>query len=99
MLLLESNTLICFRKSNSTSVVGLDNLKSFSLQNIANIVWAYATANELRPDLFEKIAIDVASRRKFLAFNGQDLANIAWHDCHTVLCTSSIHSTCPELSN
>jgi hypothetical protein len=59
-------------------VVTLETLKSFTPQNLANTVWAYATANQLRSDLFEKVGIAVVHRGHFQSFKQKDLANIAW---------------------
>jgi hypothetical protein len=59
----------------------LVNLKSFTPQALANTAWAYvyATANELRSDLFETISIAIAGEADFIiSFNEQNFANVAW---------------------
>ncbi|KAL7501823.1 hypothetical protein ACHAXN_000030, partial [Cyclotella atomus] len=61
-----------------THINQLDNLNAFKPQELANIVWAYATANELRPDLFDTIGTALSNQADFTSFTVQALANIAW---------------------
>jgi hypothetical protein len=56
----------------------LDSLKSFDPQALSNIAWAYATANELRTDLFESIGAATFERVHLESFNAQNLSNITW---------------------
>jgi len=51
-------------------------LNEFNSQDLANTVWAFATAGVEAPQLFEGIAAETGSRLK--EFNSQNLANMAW---------------------
>eukprot|EP00956_Cyclotella_meneghiniana_P030480 scaffold76862_cov21-Cyclotella_meneghiniana.AAC.1 len=56
----------------------MDNLKSFVPQDLANTIWAYATADIQHPALFKKIGDEIATMDDLKSFNPQDLSNIAW---------------------
>jgi len=53
-------------------------LKAFNPQNLANTLWAYATAKESHPKLSQKMASHIARLDNLDAFNSQALANILW---------------------
>ncbi len=50
----------------------------FEPQNIANIVWAFATAGESHTKLFLNLANNIVSHTNLSRFNPQDLSNIVW---------------------
>ena len=50
--------------------------KSLDPQNMANILWAYATTEQSHPELFNAIAQEAAPRLK--EFSSKQLANLAW---------------------
>ena len=52
-------------------------LGAFNPQELANTVWAYATAGHASPALFDAVAAEVAARG-LGAFNPQNLANTVW---------------------
>ena len=52
-------------------------LRDFKPQDLANTVWAYASAGHASPSLFDAVAVEV-TRRPLRDFNPQTLANIAW---------------------
>ncbi|KAJ1453336.1 hypothetical protein M885DRAFT_619082, partial [Pelagophyceae sp. CCMP2097] len=54
----------------------LKKMATFDPQNLANTVWAYATAGVAAPALFEAVAVE--SSKKIATFNPQDLANTVW---------------------
>ncbi|KAJ1463485.1 hypothetical protein M885DRAFT_503820 [Pelagophyceae sp. CCMP2097] len=51
-------------------------IATFNPQELANTVWAYATAGVEAPALFEAIAAEAP--KKIATFNPQDLANTVW---------------------
>ena len=56
----------------------MDDLSSFKPQELANIVWAYATNNAKHPNLFQKVGDAIASLDGSKPFTTQALANIVW---------------------
>jgi hypothetical protein len=59
-------------------IVASDASTYFNTQALSNTVWAYAAANELRDDLFTKIAAVIVERGNVRSFNMQDIATTAW---------------------
>ena len=53
-------------------------MRPFDAQNLANIVWAFATAKESHPELFKKVADHIVSLDISKLFNPQGLSNIVW---------------------
>eukprot|EP00986_Skeletonema_menzelii_P021150 scaffold33403_cov148-Skeletonema_menzelii.AAC.3 len=51
-------------------------VNSLAPQNMANILWAYATSEQPHPELFNAIAQEAAPRLK--EFSSKQLANLAW---------------------
>jgi len=51
-------------------------VKSLAPQNMANILWAYATTEQSNPALFSAIAYEATPRLK--EFSSKQLANLAW---------------------
>lgn len=51
-------------------------MKLFSVQSIANIIWSYATAREWCPDLFIGLISAAVDRRD--EFQPQEMANLLW---------------------
>ncbi|KAL7446801.1 hypothetical protein ACHAXM_011261 [Skeletonema potamos] len=56
--------------------VAILQIKSLAPQNMANIVWAYATTEQSNPALFNAIAQEATPRLK--EFSSKQLANLAW---------------------
>jgi hypothetical protein len=56
----------------------LGDLRSFNAQDIANIVWAYATAGVQHPALFEKVGDHVVGLDHLKSFKPQELSNTVW---------------------
>ena len=56
----------------------MNSLSSFNPQALANIVWAYATANVQHPKLFNTVGDEIAGMKNLHSFNAQALANTAW---------------------
>jgi hypothetical protein len=52
-----------------------ESLKKFSAQALSNMAWAYATAGEARPLLFQGIAKEAVSRNDF---SSQGISNLLW---------------------
>ena len=48
----------------------------FISQNLANVAWAFATADQSDASLFTALA--TAAERRMSDFNSQELANAAW---------------------
>ena len=63
---------------HSFSIVSLDTLGEFKSQELSNIAWAYATADEVHPRLFKKIADHIIALHNLDEFYPQALSNIAW---------------------
>lgn len=59
------------------NTVTVDHLESYNPQNLANIIWAYATAGEQHAGLFKRIGDHVTSDN-LKSYNSQTLANILW---------------------
>jgi hypothetical protein len=53
-------------------------IRDFNPQELANTVWAYATAGVQHPALFNKLGDDVVSLNNLKSFKPQALANIIW---------------------
>ena len=51
---------------------------SFNPQELANIVWAFATLHAKHPALFKDIGDDINARDDLNAFTPQNLSNIVW---------------------
>ncbi|KAJ1454239.1 hypothetical protein M885DRAFT_566448 [Pelagophyceae sp. CCMP2097] len=60
----------------AVAAVAPKKIATFDSQNLANTVWAYATARIEAPALFEMIAAEAA--KKIATFNPQNLANTLW---------------------
>mmetsp|Transcript_29229 Transcript_29229/g.58804 ORF Transcript_29229/g.58804 Transcript_29229/m.58804 type:complete len:1061 (+) Transcript_29229:47-3229(+) len=56
--------------------ISIFQVKSLAPQNMANILWAYATTEQSHPALFDAIAQEAAPRLK--EFSPKQLANLAW---------------------
>lgn len=56
--------------------VTISQVKSLSPQNMANIVWAYATTEQSHPALFDAISKEAMPRLK--EFSAKQLSNLAW---------------------
>jgi hypothetical protein len=65
-------------KKIGDAIVEKDELSSFTAQNNANMIWAYATANKQHPGLFKDVANKITQPSELKSYNAQDLANIAW---------------------
>ena len=53
-------------------------MRSFNQQDLSNIVWAYATADESHPKLFKKVADHIVALENLGSFKPQALSNIVW---------------------
>ena len=75
---------VCHRKEThpmlfkevADHIVGLDKLDKFKPQAIKDIVWAFATAGESHPQLFNKLADEAIKRQH--DFTPQGIANFLW---------------------
>ena len=59
------------------AILGSSVIKDFTTQELANIVWAFATMGVRRTDLFNAVANRVV-RRSLNGFNNQELTMIVW---------------------
>ena len=65
-------------QSVGDAVASKCDLNEFKPQDLANIVWAYATSNTQHRGLFQKIGETVAGSDGSKEFTTQNLANIVW---------------------
>ena len=72
MLLRENHKLF---KKVADHIVSLDTLRTFNGQDCSNTVWAFATARESHPQLFDKVADEAIKRQDFIP---QHIANFLW---------------------
>ncbi len=61
---------------DTIAVASMEKLPSFTTQNFANMVWAYAKVGHSSPTLFDGIAREAMPR--LMHFSPQELANLAW---------------------
>ncbi|EJK44967.1 hypothetical protein THAOC_36452, partial [Thalassiosira oceanica] len=77
LLRLECRILSCSRRLAIMSL-DCDSLDSFNSQNLSNTVWAFATAGESHPELFNKIGNHIAGLASLGSFNPQNLSITVW---------------------
>jgi hypothetical protein len=50
----------------------------FNSQDLANVVWAFATVGILTKEVFKLVADGIAARPSMADFKAQELTNVTW---------------------